>query len=137
MFLTDSQLKTNATPVRLAGGKTKLWSGGAVSELSLPGVVVIQPPVAVRSSQSQASADWSLAAAHLSAKGLNPAGPTHIYLAIAHGNTRTYCNPMKRASSVLPPTRAGDGVGAGGGVVVAETQSPAARSTAGSAGRVP
>ena len=124
VFLTDSQLQANATPVRLAGGKTKLWSGGAVSELSLPGVVVIQPPVAVRSSQSQAAADWTLAAAHLSAAGLTPAGQTHIYLAIAHGNTRTYCNPSKRASNVLP-SRAGPVVGVGGGVVVAETLSPA------------
>merc|ERR1719237_295954 len=100
---TEKELESIALPIQLAGGKSRLWSpDDDLESISQQGVVSVLPPSSIRSSQSQAASEWKRVSSHLSSKNLATSPATHIYLAIVHCSTATFCNPRRQTASVLP-----------------------------------
>jgi len=102
IFQTEKEFQACVTPIQLAGGSARIWSTKDEEEkASEPGVVVMQPPSSVRNSQTPAAAQWKRISNHLAGKGLATTQSTHIYLAIVHCSTATFCNPRRQTPSVL------------------------------------
>ena len=102
IFQTEKEFQACVTPIQLAGGSARIWSPkDEVEKASEPGVVVMQPPSSVRNSQTPAAAQWKRISNHLAGKGLATTQSTHIYLAIVHCSTATFCNPRRQTPCVL------------------------------------
>jgi len=112
VFLNPKQHTDNQIPISLAGGSSILWTEGSSPNTITANHIVIQPPGS-RNSQSQmtmsSSSLWTSLSSTLSSKGLVSCPHTHIYLAIVHCSTTTFCNPSRQPAAVLPavvPTQA-------------------------------
>jgi len=102
IFQTEKEFQACVTPIQLAGGSARIWSPkDEVEKASEPGVVVMQPPSSLRNSQTPAAAQWKRISNHLAGKGLATTQSTHIYLAIVHCSTATFCNPRRQTPCVL------------------------------------
>ena len=125
IFQTEKEFQACVTPIQLAGGSARIWSPkDEVEKASEPGVVVMQPPSSVRNSQTPAAAQWKRISNHLAGKGLATTQSTHIYLAIVHCSTATFCNPRRQTPSVLPKQSVSL---AEGRVIALESQSQSAQ----------
>ena len=125
IFQTEKEFQACVTPIQLAGGSARIWSPkDEVEKASEPGVVVMQPPSSLRNSQTPAAAQWKRISNHLAGKGLATTQSTHIYLAIVHCSTATFCNPRRQTPSVLPKQSVSL---AEGRVIALESQSQSAQ----------
>jgi len=112
IFLNPKQQTDNQIPICLAGGSCILWTEGSSPNTITANHIVIQPPGS-KNSQSQmtmsSSTLWTSLLSSLSSKGLVSCPHTHIYLAIVHCSTNTFCNPSRQPAAILPavvPTQA-------------------------------
>jgi len=112
VFLASQQQKLNQPPISLAGGSSTLWTDSCSLDTITADHIIIQPPGA-KNSQSQMTSStsslWTNLSAHLSAKSLISCPATHIYLAIVHCSTNSFCNPSRKPVPVFPavvPTQA-------------------------------